>query len=79
MDERKLAAALARFEGFQKNKPMWVKEDIVAEHHSIVDMIATVTEDDLDAFKIPAAEVKPKVISAQRGRTVAGEGMSPIR
>src|ERR1700674_4102875 len=65
MDERRLAAALARFEGFQKNKPIWIKEDIVDEYHAIVDAIAAETNENLDDFKIPSAEVKPKILGSR--------------
>jgi len=43
MNERSLAQALARFEGFRRNIPPSIRENVVTEYHGIVDDLATAT------------------------------------
>jgi hypothetical protein len=57
MDERKLAQALALFEGFRKNIPPAVRENVVEDYHRIVDALAEATGEDLSAFKIQPHEL----------------------
>ncbi len=67
MDERKLAQALARFEGFRKNIPPAIRENVVDDYHRIVDAIAEATGEDLSVFKIQPDELKPKLLSVRPG------------
>jgi hypothetical protein len=74
MSERSLPQALARFEGFKKNIPSFLRENLVTEYHSIVDDLAAATGEDLAAFEIGADEVKHKVIGSRRGPYGGGRG-----
>jgi len=74
MNERSLAQALARFEGFRKNIPPSIRGNVVTEYHGIVDDLATAAGEDLTAFKIRPDEVKHKVIGARRGPYGGGPG-----
>ena len=74
MNGRSLAQALARFEGFRKNIPSFIRESVVTEYHSIVDDLASATGEDLTAFKIRPDEVKHNVISVRRGPYGGGPG-----
>jgi hypothetical protein len=66
MDERKLSQALSLLDGFRKNVPPFIREDVVDRYHSIVDSLAEATGEDLSAFKIPPQDVKPKVVATRR-------------
>jgi hypothetical protein len=74
MSERSLAQALARFEGFKKNIPPSIREDVVVEYHRLVDHLASATGEDLTAFKIRAEEVKHRVIGSRPGGYGGGSG-----
>ena len=74
MDERSLTQALARFDGFRKNIPPGIRENVVNEYHSIVDALATATGEDLTPFKIRPDELKHKVVAARRAPFSGGRG-----
>jgi len=74
MSERSLAQALALFEGFRKNIPSFIRENVVTEYHAIVDDLATATGEDLTTFKIRPDEVKHKVTGSRRGPYGGGRG-----
>lgn len=74
MDERSLTQDLARFNGFRKNIPPAIRENVVNEYHSIVDALATATGEDLTPFKIRPDELKHKVVGARRGPFSGGRG-----
>jgi hypothetical protein len=66
-DEKKWRLALAEFEAVRGNIPNYVSEKFVNDYHAILDRMAAATEEDLDSFRIPAAELKPRVVSVQLG------------
>ena len=74
MDERSLTQALARFEGFRKNIPPAIKENVVNEYHSIVDALATATDEDLTPFKIRPDELKHKIVAVRPASYRGGRG-----
>jgi len=74
MSDRPLAQALARFEGFRKNIPSHIRENVVTEYNAIVDDLASATSEDLAAFKIRADEVKHKAIGGRRRSYRGGAG-----
>lgn len=66
MDERSLTQALARFDGFRKNIPPAIRENVVNEYHGIVDALSAATTEDLTPFKISPEELKQKIVAVRR-------------
>lgn len=66
-DERKWRLALAEFEATRVHVPALVSEKFVSDYHAVLDKMADASEEDLDSFRIPPAELKPRVVSAQIG------------
>ena len=67
LDLRKWAAARARLEALKNNIPNWIDQERVNDYHGIVDALEAASGEDLRDFRIPPAEVKPRIASVQRG------------
>jgi hypothetical protein len=66
-DERKWRLAFAEFEAMHAHVPSHVSEKFVSDYHAVLDKMADASEEDLDSFRIPATELKPRVVSVQLG------------
>jgi hypothetical protein len=66
-DEKAWARALARLEAYGANLPRSVDQQRVAEYHSLVDALEAASGEDLSSSRIPASEMKRKVVSVRPG------------
>ena len=66
-DERKWRLALAEFDGVRHNVPGYVSEQFVRDYHAVLDRLADATEEELEPFRIPITELKPRIVSFQLG------------
>jgi hypothetical protein len=73
-DTRQFAIFSARLDALRKHIPSFIDEPKVRDYHSIVDGLQTASGEDLQHFRIPESEVKPKVISVTRGSYSGGSG-----
>jgi len=79
----KQSVAWAQFEAFRSHPPIWWDEAGVGQFHGIVTALEDAYAVDLSSFRIPAAEVKPRVVGVSRiprsGRFPARTQMSDKR
>jgi len=73
-DERKWRLAVAEFQAIRANVPGFIPEAFVNDFHAVLDRMAAASDEDFDAFRIPAAELKPRVVSFQLGSFRGGPG-----
>jgi hypothetical protein len=66
-DEKKWRLAVVQFRALHDHIPNLVQEKLVQEYHAILDLLAAASEEDLDSFRIPNAELKPRVTGGQIG------------
>jgi hypothetical protein len=66
-DERKWKLGLVQFQALRANIPTLVSEKVVQEYHAVLDLLAVASEEDLNAFRVPQEELKPRVTGAQIG------------
>lgn len=64
-DEKKWRLALAEFEAMRAHVPPRVSGKFVSDYHSVLNKMADASEEDLDSFRIPASELKPRIESVQ--------------
>jgi hypothetical protein len=64
-DERKWKLGISQFNGIRDNLPAYIPENLVNEYHSALELLASASEEDLSSFRIPGADVKPRVVSFQ--------------
>lgn len=74
MDERLMAQAIARFEGFRKNIPSRIRESVVNDYHSIVDALTVATGEDFAPFRIRTEEIKHEVVGVRPAPYGGGRG-----
>lgn len=67
-EEKKWRLAVSQFHAIRSNVPGYIKESLVDEFHAILDQMAAASGEDFSSFRIPAADVKPRVVSFQMGR-----------
>jgi hypothetical protein len=75
-DERKWQLAVAEFKATRANVPGLVSEAFVNEFHAVLDRMAAASEEDFDTFRIPAADLKPRVVSSQRKSQRGRQGLT---
>jgi hypothetical protein len=79
----KQSVAWARFEAWRSHPPHWWDEGAVAQFHGIVAALEEAYGVDLSSFRIPDAEVKPRIVGVSRaprsGRFPARKEMSDKR
>jgi hypothetical protein len=73
-DEKKWRMAVAEFQAIRANVPGFVGESFVNDYHLVLDKMASASEEDLDSFRIPTTELKPRVVSFQMGSFQGGPG-----
>lgn len=73
-DERKWRLAVAHFEAIRSNVPGYVGESFVDDYHAALDEMAAASGEDFDSFRVPTAELKPRVVSVQLGSYRGGRG-----
>jgi hypothetical protein len=73
-DRRKFLIESARLESLKENIPSQIGTSEVADYHSILEGLQGACGDDLAAFRISEAEMKPKLIQVQRGSFRGGPG-----
>jgi hypothetical protein len=56
----------AQFQAFRAHLPFYWDEDAVAQFHRVIEQLETSFGIDLQSFRIPDAEMKPRVISVRR-------------
>jgi hypothetical protein len=66
-DERKWKLGLVQFQALRANIPTLVSEKLVQEYHAVLDLLDAASEERLDAFRVPQAELKPRVTGGQIG------------
>ncbi len=64
-DEKKWRLSVVEFEAMHTNMPLRMSERFVSDYHGVLDKMADASEEDLDSFRIPASELKPRVESVQ--------------
>lgn len=68
--------ASARLAAFGTNPPHEIDEARVDEYHSILDALEEATQENLAVFRIPAEEMKPKLIRTQAAAYGGGFGFA---
>ena len=65
---------IVRLEALRQNIPTWIGENIVRDYNAIVHALQVASHDEnMVHFRIPDAEIKPRVVSVQRaGRRSPG-------
>jgi len=65
---------IVRLEALRQNIPTWIGENVVREYNAIVHALQVASHDEnMVHFRIPDAEIKPRVVSVQRaGRRSPG-------
>jgi hypothetical protein len=65
---------IVRLEALRQNIPTWIGENIVRDYNAIVHALQVASHDEnIVHFRIPDAEIKPRVVSVQRaGRRSPG-------
>jgi hypothetical protein len=63
-DARKRRLALAKLSAFRNHPPRAFDEDAVAQFHQIVAALGEAFGEDLSSFRIPASQMKRRVVSA---------------
>lgn len=66
-DARKWKLGLVQFQALRANIPTLISEKVVQEYHAVLDLLAAASEEDFNAFRIPRAEVKPRVTGGRVG------------
>lgn len=71
-DQKKFAVAYARLVSLRAKIPSFLGEQRVKDYHSIVDALQEASGEDLSSFRIPAEEMKPRIVAVHprsyRGR-----------
>jgi len=62
-DKKKWRLSVAEFHAIRTNVPDYVTEEFVSDYHAVLDRMSAASEEDLDSFRIPAAELKPRLVS----------------
>ena len=73
-DEKKWRLAVAEFQAMRANVPGFIPEAFVNDFHAVLDKMAAASEEDFDTFRIPAADLRPRVVSFQLGSYRGGPG-----
>ena len=63
--------ALAEFEAIRAHVPQHVSEGFVNDYHAVLDKLADASGENLGSFRVPASDLRPRVISIQRGSSRA--------
>lgn len=66
-DQRKFAVAYARLVSLRGKIPSFLNEQRVRDYHSIVDALQEACGDDLSSFRIPAGEMKRRIVAVHPG------------
>lgn len=66
-DQRRWASAWARLEAFRGNLPTLISQDCVQQYHTILADLQVASGEDLDAFRIPADKLAPRVTGFRPG------------
>ena len=74
LDPQKWKIAIARFNGYCKNVPTWIKTENVDDYHQILNALAEASGEDLSQFKIPDEKLRPRVTSVRPGGYGGGPG-----
>jgi hypothetical protein len=73
-DERQWRLAVVDLQAIRANLPNYISEALVNEYHAVLDRMSVGSEEELDSFRIPAAELKPRVTGIQMGSYRGGPG-----